>query len=76
MTSRLTPQEIAALEVAPFTYPDVGATAAGAPPGYRVYSRSRMVHRDLRSARDRLFTWNIRSVQDRIVSRYLAASDA
>ncbi|WP_159793017.1 DUF1990 family protein [Puerhibacterium puerhi] len=60
MTSLLPPAEVAALEAAPFTYPEVGATADGAPPGYRAHGRSRRLHGvDLRAAADRLLTWGV-----------------
>ncbi len=60
MPSLLTPAETAALEAAPFTYSEVGATAAGAPPGYYSYSRSRRTYGiDVQAATDRLLTWKI-----------------
>lgn len=60
MTSLLTPAETAALEAAPFTYSEVGATATAAPPGYRTYSRSRRTYGgDFQAVTDQLFTWKI-----------------
>jgi uncharacterized protein (UPF0548 family) len=61
MPSRLSPAETAALEAAPFTYADVGGTAAMTPPpGYHSYSRSRRLGgHDLQAAADRLFTWKV-----------------
>ena len=50
----------AALRAAPFTYPEVGATAGTRPPGYRHLTRSRSLRGvDLATAADRLMGWQV-----------------
>jgi uncharacterized protein (UPF0548 family) len=56
----MSPAEAAALQAAPFTYDEVGATAGAPPPGYRATRRTRRVEGlELRQAADRLLGWHV-----------------
>lgn len=69
MTVPLTPADAAALQAAPFTYREVGATTAEAPRGYRVTCRARRVEGlDLRQAADRLLGWRVHEAAGLIVA--------
>jgi uncharacterized protein (UPF0548 family) len=62
----------AALQGAPFTYAEVGATAGAPPAGYRHLTRSRTYDAlDLAAAAERLLTWQ---VQERAGLRVAASS--
>jgi uncharacterized protein (UPF0548 family) len=43
VVTSLSPRVAAALQETAFTYPEVGATATGFPPGYRQFARSRIL---------------------------------
>jgi uncharacterized protein (UPF0548 family) len=60
MPTILSDHEVTALERAPFTYPDVGATATHPPEGYRPFGgRRRLRRRDFATAADELLTWRV-----------------
>lgn len=61
---RLDPQRAAALRAAPFSYPEVGATATGLPDGYHHLSRTVTLmpgEASLRRAADALLSWQVQS---------------
>lgn len=60
MADDLTPEEMAPLVDAPFSYPEVGATAATLPGGYRHIHRSRTLRRrDFETAADEILSWRL-----------------
>lgn len=73
MPTLLSTDEVTALECAPFTYRDVGATAVQAPEGYRPFGGSRRLRRrDFAAAVEELLTWQ---VQERAGLRVTASSE-
>jgi uncharacterized protein (UPF0548 family) len=57
--SLLDPATVATLRAAPFTYPDVGATAGELPSGYASLRVSKAVRSDFETATSALFRWQV-----------------
>ena len=72
MVTSLPSTEVALLHAAPFTYPEVGATADAPPPGYRSFTRTtRLADIEFTQAGKELLTWQ---VQERAGLRVAASS--
>jgi uncharacterized protein (UPF0548 family) len=55
----LDPAKAAALQAAPLTYPEVGATVGAMPDGYHAISRRVRLRTDFEQAVEKLFAWQV-----------------